>query len=53
LPKQEALKIDPEYDLARQNLAILPKPRQSGELPAFAIRDPMANAKVPHTIVYQ
>lgn len=43
---KRALEIDPNYDLAKQNLAMLPLSRQSGQLPAFALRDPMAKAKI-------
>ena len=43
---KRALEIDPSYDLAKQNLAILPMTRQSGETPALFLRDPFADADV-------
>lgn len=50
---RRALEIDPKYDLAQQNLAVLPKIRQTGQLPQVAVRDPMADAKVKQTIIYE
>jgi lipoprotein NlpI len=47
---KHALEIDPDYDLAQRNLAALPLTRESGELPRFAIRDPMAGAKLNLTV---
>jgi len=43
---KRALEIDPDYDLAKQNLAILPMTRRSGKTPQIALRDPFANANV-------
>jgi tetratricopeptide (TPR) repeat protein len=39
---KRALEIEPDYDLAQRNLAI----RQSGHIPKFSLRDPMAEAKI-------
>jgi tetratricopeptide (TPR) repeat protein len=47
---KRALEIDPNYDLARRNLAMLPLTRQTGETPQFALRDPAAQAKVNLTL---
>ncbi len=49
---RRALEIDPKYDLARQNLAVLPKIRQTGQLPQVAVRDPMADANVKQTVIF-
>jgi tetratricopeptide (TPR) repeat protein len=40
---RRALDIDPDYDLARANLALLPRLRR-GEVPEFEVRDPLAGA---------
>jgi tetratricopeptide (TPR) repeat protein len=49
---RRALEIDPEYDLARQNLAALPRMRELGpEAFGFAIRDPLAGVKQTVTFV--
>ncbi|MBN1991883.1 MAG: tetratricopeptide repeat protein [Anaerolineae bacterium] len=40
---KRALDIDPDYDLAKQNLASLPLTRQTGHTPALALREPFAN----------
>lgn len=40
---ERALEIDPDYDLAKQNLAALPLTRQTGLTPALALREPFAN----------
>ncbi len=50
---RRALEIDPKYELARQNLANLPEIRRTGQLPAVAIHDPMAKAKVSQRVVYE
>ncbi len=47
---KQALKIDPDYDLAKQNLAMLPIIRQSGETPHIAIRNPFADTDVGLTL---
>ncbi len=47
-----ALKIDPKYDLARQNLAALPEIRRTDQLPAMQLRDPMANVKVERSMIF-
>jgi tetratricopeptide (TPR) repeat protein len=47
---ERALEIEPGYDLALHNLAALPAIRQSGKLPKFKVRDPMADAKVNLTV---
>ncbi len=43
---KRALEIDPDYDLAKQNLAMLPRLRRSGETPQLVLRDPFADANV-------
>jgi Flp pilus assembly protein TadD len=43
---KRALTIDPAYDLAQQNLALLPELRASGEKPIFQIRDFATAAKI-------
>jgi len=43
---KRALEIDPDYDLAKQNLAMLPMIRRSGETPQIVLRDPFADADV-------
>ena len=43
---KRALEIEPDYDLAKQNLAMLPMIRQSGETPQIVLRDPFADADV-------
>ncbi len=46
---KRALEIEPDYDLAQRNLAVLPRIRRSGETPAFAFREPFAETKVSFT----
>ncbi len=46
---KRALEIEPDYDLAKQNLAILPMIRRSGETPQIAIRNPFDDADVSLT----
>jgi len=43
---RRALKMDPDYDPARQNLAILPRLRKSGAPRHFSIRSPFEGHKV-------
>jgi len=44
---KRALEIEPDYDLARQNLALLPASRAGGKKPQFMLRDTVAQqAKV-------
>lgn len=50
---RHALKMDPKYDLARQNLALLPGIRRKGPLPRVAINEPMAGAKIQPTIIFE
>jgi tetratricopeptide (TPR) repeat protein len=50
---RRALKIDPKYDLARQNLAALAEIRRTGQLPRIAINEPLAGAKVSQTIIFE
>jgi tetratricopeptide (TPR) repeat protein len=49
---RRALKIDPKYDLARQNLAALAKIRRTGQLPQMVVTKPLAAAKVKQTVVF-
>ncbi len=44
---RRALKRDPDYDLARQNLAALAEMRRSGGRPIVAMRDPLAGRPAP------
>ncbi len=47
---KRALEIDPDYDLARQNLKILPHLRQTGQVPdGIATRNPFDDANVSLT----
>lgn len=48
---RRALEIDPKYDLARQNLAVLQKIRQTDRLPQIVMNEPMAGAKTHQTII--
>jgi hypothetical protein len=50
---RRALVIDRKYDLAQQNLRVLPEIRKSGQLPGFHVRDPMEAAKVSQTVVFE
>ncbi len=43
---KRALAINPDYDLAKQNLAMLPMIRRIGETPKIALRDPFADTNV-------
>jgi len=43
---ERALELDPDYDLARHNLAALPHIRETGKIPKFLMRDPFAEAKI-------
>lgn len=47
---KRALDVDPNYDLAKNNLVALPNIRKSGQPPKFFIRDPFAKAKVSLTM---
>ncbi len=47
---KQSLEIDPDYDLAKQNLAMLPIIRQSGETPQMAIRNPFDDTNVGLTL---
>jgi tetratricopeptide (TPR) repeat protein len=47
---KRSLEIDPNYDLAKQNLAMLPLTRRSGKTPDLAIRDHFANVNVGLTV---
>ncbi len=47
---KRALEIDPDYDLAKRNLAMLPTVRQTGETPAFDLRDTFTNANIGLTV---
>jgi len=42
-----ALECDPDYDLARQNLAALAEMRRSGGRPIMALRDPLNGRPAP------
>jgi tetratricopeptide (TPR) repeat protein len=44
---RRALECDPDYDLARQNLAALAETRRSGGRPTVALRDPLDSRPVP------
>jgi Flp pilus assembly protein TadD len=44
---RHALELDPDYDLAQRNLALLPKFRKKGPPPLFGVRDPMAGGPPP------
>lgn len=46
-----ALEIDPDYDLARQNLALLPMIRQSGPVD-FELRHPFKGEKLKQSITF-
>lgn len=48
---RRALKVDPKYDLARQNLAALAEIRRTGRLPQVTINEPLAGAKVKQTFI--
>lgn len=50
---RRALEIDPQYELARQNLANLPSIRDAAALPAVAISDPMAGVTIHRDIVFE
>jgi Flp pilus assembly protein TadD len=50
---KRALEIDPNYDLARHNLAMLPVTRQTGETPVFTLRDPFAKANISLSVQWQ
>jgi len=47
---KQALEIDPDYDLAKRNLAMLSAVRQTGETPAFDLRDTFTNANIGLTV---
>ena len=47
---RRALEIDPNYALARSNLASLPGIRESGELPQVAITSPFHDVRVSQTL---
>jgi tetratricopeptide (TPR) repeat protein len=47
---KRALEIDPDYDLAKQNLAMLPLTRQTGHTPALALREPFAKTNIGLTV---
>jgi len=49
---RQALKMDPDYDLARQNLAILPQLRKSGPPRHFSIRTPFAGREVSASLMF-
>jgi tetratricopeptide (TPR) repeat protein len=49
---KRALEIDSTYDLAQQNLKLLPKFRKEGAPSYFQVRDPMKEAKIKQTITF-
>lgn len=49
---RRALKMDPDYDLARQNLAMLPQLRKSGPPRHFRIRSPFEGHKVSASMMF-
>lgn len=51
LALQRALEIDPDYDLAQQNLALLPTIRQTG-VQEFQMRQPFEGKKLKQSITF-
>ncbi|MEA3396358.1 MAG: tetratricopeptide repeat protein [Chloroflexota bacterium] len=49
---RQALKMDPDYDMARQNLAILPQLRKSGPPRHFSIRSPFEEQEVSGSLMF-
>lgn len=49
---RRALAIDPEYDLARQNLALMPQFRRSGPPANMAIRDPFEGREIKQSVTF-
>ncbi len=49
---RRVLSMDPEYTLAKDNLAALPEIRQTGSLPQVDIRDPFKSDKLKQSITF-
>jgi tetratricopeptide (TPR) repeat protein len=49
---RRAIDVDPNYTLARQNLAALPHIRQSGQLPETRITGPLDGKKIKQSITF-